>query len=96
MRETPERDTLAAAAPFDVLDLLDSMATLFKEKRDTLLGWPWKFFCAYWIRLIRHTHDEREAEEQRERERAAAEEKRREEREWRDLERAHQQHWGTG
>lgn len=44
------------------------MAAHFKEKEQTILEWPWVWFCHKWARLYKHGHEEREREEQRKRE----------------------------
>lgn len=50
----------------DVLDLLDAMAGQFREHRRDILAWPWKLFCAMWIRLLEAQERERQRKEHRE------------------------------
>lgn len=50
----------------DVLSLLESMAAHWSsETHASLLAWPWRLFCAKWVRLM----EDRWREERRERDR---------------------------
>jgi hypothetical protein len=74
--ERPAQDTL------DLLEICEAMGTHFHEHQLELLRWPWKLFCAKWVRLLEAGARERARQEQR-----------RVEQELRELERAHAERW---
>lgn len=71
--EPPEEDDGEEDAPdgFDLLDLLDAMASHYGETiREMLQHWTWKLFCVRWVRLIEYMAHQRAEDAKRERDEA--------------------------
>ncbi len=58
-----------------MLDVLEGMSAHFHEHHSDIVRWPWKLFCAKWVRLI--TASTRDWEERQRDEEAREERERR-------------------
>jgi len=70
-----------------IANVIEALAEHYNEPYRAVLDWPWKLFCARWRRILRYSHDQQVKAERREREQD-------EEREWSELQAAHNQRMG--
>lgn len=47
----------------NMLDVTEHMSTQYKERHTDIINWPWKLFCAKWIRLNNWNDQHQEEQE---------------------------------
>lgn len=76
---------------FQLLDIIETLSAHFHEHQAAILRWPFKLFCVKWRRMTVQLA-KRDAERERDKQRAAIEREQGEAE--RELQRAHAAQWG--
>lgn len=69
----------------DLLQVVENLCAHYQERHSDVMRWPWKLFCAKWVRVLEAIRQQQRERREREIEHGQ-----------RRLAEKHQQQWGNG